>query len=306
MIRRLSLFFVFALVLLVPAIPAYAADATFFGPLVPNGTNGQPDCTCPGTAADYGCVMQTVQNGMNLAISISFIIAILYLVLVGFTFVLSAGSPGAREQAKKRFMNVIIGIVVVMGAWLLVDFVMKQLYGTSGQWGPWNAILEADSNADMCLEVMANPPLFPGVIGGTSTPTTGEGSVVGGIGESGLDIGKAVSYINSHAEPKSTNLCARYVRLALVAGGLTSFSTNYPGYAYQYGPYLVRAGFKDVGKASCNAPKAGDVVVFQPIPGHSAGHIAMFNGSQWVSDFKQQSIFVAAGYQNGSYTCYRP
>lgn len=307
MIRRLSILFLFAFALALPTA-ALAADATFFGPIVPNGTNGQPDCNCPGAAPDYGCVMQTVQNGMNLAISLSFMLAVLYLVVVGFTFVLSAGSPGARETARKRFMNVVVGIIVILAAWLIVDFIMKRLYGEQGQWGPWNAILQVDSNADMCLKVAANPPALPGVIGGNAdgVPTTGDGSIPAGVGQSGLDIDKAVAYLNLNAESHSTNKCALYVRLALAAGGLTSFNTNHPGYAYQYGPYLTNAGFKSIGQAGCSAPKKGDVVVFQPIPGHTSGHIAMFNGSQWVSDFKQQSIFVAAGYQNGSYACYRP
>lgn len=36
--------------------------------------------------------------------------------------------------------------------------------------------------------------------------------------------------------------------------------------------------------------QAGDVVVVQDIPGHRYGHMAMFNGTQWVSDFRQPIV----------------
>jgi hypothetical protein len=35
--------------------------------------------------------------------------------------------------------------------------------------------------------------------------------------------------------------------------------------------------------------QVGDVAVFQPAQGHSkSGHIEMWDGTRWVSDFKQQ------------------
>ena len=163
------------------ALPAYAADAVFFGPIVPNGTNGQPNCNCPGSAPDYGCVLQTLQNGINFVISIGFMLLILYIALAGFQFITSGGSAEARSAAKKRLMNVLVGILVVLSAWLIVDFVMKTLYGEDGRFGPWHAILREEGGENLCLEKTANPPPLPGVIGGvpdggpSTGPTTGSG-----------------------------------------------------------------------------------------------------------------------------------
>ena len=42
----------------------------------------------------------------------------------------------------------------------------------------------------------------------------------------------------------------------------------------------------------------GDIVVFQPIGGRKFGHIAIWNGKQWVSDFKQRSIIVHSDYRS--------
>ena len=46
----------------------------------------------------------------------------------------------------------------------------------------------------------------------------------------------------------------------------------------------------------------GDVAIIQPIAGHPHGHMAMFNGTQWVSDFKQQHGL----YPNTAYRSLKP
>lgn len=163
------------LVLLAP-IPALAADATFFGPLIP------PECNCDDgdkpTAADYGCVLATVQNTTNLVISLSIILAMFYMVLIGFQFITSAGNPGAREAARKRVMNLVFGFLLLLGAWLIVDFIMKTLYKPDASagavtLGPWNSILGASTDT-MCLKVAPPPPPLPTLTG--ETPSTGTGT----------------------------------------------------------------------------------------------------------------------------------
>lgn len=57
------------------------------------------------------------------------------------------------------------------------------------------------------------------------------------------------------------------------------------------------------------APQAGDVVVIQPHKGGSKeGHIAMYTGSAWVSDFRQRDLWGGPGYRKHKPTAvvYRP
>ena len=42
--------------------------------------------------------------------------------------------------------------------------------------------------------------------------------------------------------------------------------------------------------------KKGDIAAFASVTGHKYGHIAMYNGTQWVSDFRQNSFWVATAY----------
>jgi len=59
---------------------------------------------------------------------------------------------------------------------------------------------------------------------------------------------------------------------------------------------LVKKGFSVVNSKGYKA-KAGDIVVFQGFPGHSSGHIQIFNGNQWISDFRQNYFTPGPSYR---------
>lgn len=63
----------------------------------------------------------------------------------------------------------------------------------------------------------------------------------------------------------------------------------YPAWAYEH--VLPLHGFKEVSKKNY-LPKTGDIVVIERSKKHIWGHIAIYNGKIWVSDFKQRSMNV--------------
>lgn len=131
----------------------------------------------------------------------------------------------------------------------------------------------------------------------------------------------SVSYINSHVEPRSLGKCAAYVRRAVEAGGvkikIPPPRIGNSASACDYGPSFEAVGFKPVysytgsgttDTAIIPGQKAGDVVVIQPIDGHPHGHIALFNGTNWVSDFIQlRGFYPGQQYRNikPAYILYR-
>ncbi|EMG9277043.1 TPA: glycoside hydrolase family 73 protein [Enterobacter cloacae] len=131
----------------------------------------------------------------------------------------------------------------------------------------------------------------------------------------------SVSYINSHAEPESRGNCAAYVRRAVEAGGvkikIPPPRIGGSASACDYGPSFEAVGFKPVYSYAGSGPtdtavipgqQAGDVVVIQPIDGHPHGHIALFNGTNWVSDFIQlRGFYPGQQYRNikPAYILYR-
>jgi hypothetical protein len=95
----------------------------------------------------------------------------------------------------------------------------------------------------------------------------------------------AVRHLKWHAEAESRGRCARYVREAIERGGIRLFRV---ASARNYGSSLICAGFY---KISDTNPQKGDVVIIQPILGHPDGHMAMYDGEIWISDFKQYNGF---------------
>lgn len=133
------------------------------------------------------------------------------------------------------------------------------------------------------------------------------GSATGGTacGTSGMDVQKAVDHITSAAKSSSSGWCSRHVRRAIEAGGVSVTSPT----AKDLGPSLESAGFLPIAtQADLNTyvPTAGDVVVFDAVTGHDSGHTAMYDGEQWVSDWKQLNFFVDEPYKNGNFTINRP
>ncbi len=61
------------------------------------------------------------------------------------------------------------------------------------------------------------------------------------------------------------------------------------GDAADYGPFLLRHGAQTVSPESY-VPAVGDVVVFDKTDQHPCGHIELYDGHQWVSDFMQRSF----------------
>ena len=118
-----------------------------------------------------------------------------------------------------------------------------------------------------------------------------QGIVVDG---SSYKVSDAVSYLSQNAEVKSTGYCAKYVRLALEAGGLST--EGRPTSACDYDTWLMNNGFIAVtGNVTL---QAGDIVVFEAVEGHPHGHIAMYNGQQWISDFVQRDMYGSSAYRN--------
>ena len=101
----------------------------------------------------------------------------------------------------------------------------------------------------------------------------------------------AARYATEHAEKKSVGMCALYVRKAIMTGGIPLYMG---GDAWCYKYTLPILNFHKLGKET--EREVGDIVVFQPIGGRKYGHIAIWNGKQWVSDFKQRNFIVHSDY----------
>lgn len=112
-----------------------------------------------------------------------------------------------------------------------------------------------------------------------------------------FDREKCVEYVESHALSRSHNCCAWFVMKGLWAGGCYVPIVRACDYKY----VLPRYGFRPV-KGEI---RQGDIVVFPAVRNHPFGHIAVWTGRQWVSDFKQKAFYVSSAYKDAGYIIYR-
>lgn len=125
-----------------------------------------------------------------------------------------------------------------------------------------------------------------------------------------VDVEIVATHLRKRAAKRSLKICATRVREALEAGGARTKSLH-PPHAKDWGPTLLRLGFHEIAveKPVTFLFMKGDVVVIQPYKGGNAsGHIAAYDGKNWISDFVQLDFWSGPGYRQHrpSHVFYRP
>lgn len=125
----------------------------------------------------------------------------------------------------------------------------------------------------------------------------------------GWNIRNACQWLQSNSHSASTHRCAKYVRSAIDVGfntdpndcNLKSPTCSYtlkkgrPTWAWMYINFLPTIGFKHIGTYTQNGytPEPGDIAVyFKDGNDKVPGHICMWTGVKWCSDFKQNNMIV--------------
>ena len=141
----------------------------------------------------------------------------------------------------------------------------------------------------------------------TPSETTSESTQVpDNLNLDGWDLEKTLKHLREHAHDKSTHYCARYVRQALEAGGLVGFRVPSAKDEIKLNT-LASIGFKKIAEASDNTtspgytPQAGDIA----ITFENGNHAAMYDGTKWISDFRQKGLDVYRNKKNSKAYIYR-
>lgn len=129
--RLVSLLSILTVVLMLLAIlptPAFAQDSA-------------PFVTCSGPDCNICKLVESVSNIISFTIALAVILATIILAYGGFKLVFSKGDPGAISQAKTFLINTVIGVILILAAWTLVDTLMKVLVRDDiNNFGAWNKI----------------------------------------------------------------------------------------------------------------------------------------------------------------------
>lgn len=161
------------------AIPIAAQAAIpFFGPIIEKSWN-----ECP---LGWGAVISVINNIIQLLITIAIVfVAPLMIAWAGFLFVINPVNASGKEDAKKILTNTVVGIVIALSGWLIVDAVMAALYDRSAVGETWSDLI-GSRGFDPCIKVAkslkpAAPPsgveVAPSVVG-EATVTVNSGVIV--------------------------------------------------------------------------------------------------------------------------------
>lgn len=85
---------------------------------LPNFTN--PECQ------KYTVVLSLLKEFANVAIQFVLAIALIFLIITGYQFVTSVGDKAGMENAKRSLLFIVIGILAVLGAFMLVRYISNQ------------------------------------------------------------------------------------------------------------------------------------------------------------------------------------
>jgi len=133
-IKELIIFFL--LTLLFTPLSASAASTTSTTGLVPCGGPNQNPCT----VCD---LLVLAQNVLKFAFEIAFLIVVGFIVYGGFRWIFSLGKEENIKAGQRIITNAIIGIVIILAAWIIVNTVfwfIAQAGGTEEYIGTWYKI----------------------------------------------------------------------------------------------------------------------------------------------------------------------
>jgi|GEM_PF-2024209 len=145
---RIPLFtLLLAIVLLALPSAAYAGGIPFFGPIIP------PENTvCP---ASWGALINVINNIISLALTLAIVfIAPIMIAYAGFLLMTGQGNSGTISKAKGILWNTVVGIVIALAGWLIVDAIMAVLYKPDAKTGwttTWSQLITS-GGVDACLE----------------------------------------------------------------------------------------------------------------------------------------------------------
>ncbi len=82
-----------------------------------------------GSLSGSGDLSTLIANVIRLALLFAGAIAVLFIIIGGYQYVTSAGNEESAEKGKKTLINAIIGIVIIVLSYVIVNVIARQVGG---------------------------------------------------------------------------------------------------------------------------------------------------------------------------------
>lgn len=233
-------FFLALLLILSPSV----ASAVAFGGFV----------TCEGAGCSACNLVDMINIIIKWLLGFVFVIFAVLMTSAGFGLVTSGGNQSALDEAKSKFQNAIVGIIIIMAAWLIVDTVMKGLLsggaGVISGWGPWSEVQCQVQRAPDPWSRRGNDIPVPGEV---TPPSTTSGSLAHSAAVAQLGSGFTVTSSGSCSDKTQTKCTSldgikentiQRVKELQVAIGVPLVVTGGTEAGHAAGPYSHANGYK--------------------------------------------------------------
>lgn len=181
-------------------------------------------CGGPGEEACQACHLVGLVNGViTWLIGILGTIAAIIIVYAGIKLVTSGGNVSAKTAAHSMMTNVIIGFVIVLAGWLLIDTIMKAMVNDDN-YGMWNVVQCVEQpKADEKHLVYSNPSTALSGVSGWGAGSL-SGSMVATCDADGINSDGSLNY-NCTAQVAQCQSTASTATINTVAGTVTCTSS---------------------------------------------------------------------------------
>ena len=96
----------------------------------PTGTN--PDSSIPD--CDIHVLAQAGANVLNTLIAIAIVVAVIFIMYGAIRFITSAGNPENIKKAREVITHSVIGVVIVLVAWVVINTFFTLFVNCEGSW----------------------------------------------------------------------------------------------------------------------------------------------------------------------------
>lgn len=108
--------------------------------ITPGIVNAQPeqveDIECPeGFRCGEGNIAELFKTVAEWALGIAFILAVIFLIYGGFRYILAGGNEEAAKQGRTAIFNALIGIVIIVLSFIIVQIVYNFVSGDNSGGG---------------------------------------------------------------------------------------------------------------------------------------------------------------------------
>lgn len=101
----------------------------FLLPMIAFGAHDGGIVPCHGSECDWADLVSLGQNVLNLIVTLAVIVSAIMFAYAGMLFFSSSANASGLEKAKKIFAGVIIGLVIILTAWLIINTILETLTG---------------------------------------------------------------------------------------------------------------------------------------------------------------------------------